>query len=60
MKLLDFSTEIYLLYYISPEDLITLFNMYYPPEIIEYIIQITNLNPREPENLERPRVYIID
>jgi hypothetical protein len=60
MKLLDFSPEIYLLDYVSPEDPISLFIMYYPPAIIEYIVQITNLNPREPRNLEYPYTRVID
>jgi hypothetical protein len=60
MKLLDFSLEIYLLDYVFPEDPISLFIMYYPPAIIEYIIQITNLNPREPKNPEYFYTRIID
>jgi hypothetical protein len=44
--------EIDLPYYMSPEDPITLFTMYYPPEIIGYIIKMTNLNQRAPENPE--------
>jgi hypothetical protein len=60
MKLLDFSPEIYLLDYVFPEDLISLFIIYYPPVIIEYIVQITNLNPREPRNLEYFYIYITD
>jgi hypothetical protein len=60
MKLLDFSPEIYLLDYISPEDPISLFIMYYPPAIIEYIVQITNLNPQEPRNPEYPHARIIN
>jgi hypothetical protein len=60
MKLLDFSPEIYLLDHVSLEDLISLFIIYYPPAIIKYIIQITNLNPREPKNLEYFYTYIID
>jgi hypothetical protein len=34
MKLLDFKPEIYLSDNISPDDPITLFTMYYSPEII--------------------------
>jgi hypothetical protein len=60
IKLLDFSQEIYLLDYVSPEDLISLFIMYYPPAIIEYIVQMTNLNPREPRNPEYPYAYATD
>jgi hypothetical protein len=52
MKLPGFSPEIYLLDHVSPEDPISLFIMYYPPAIIKYIVQITNLNPREPRNPE--------
>ena len=50
IKLPDFYTEIYFPNYISADNPITLFTIYYPPEIIEYIIRITNLNPRDPKN----------
>jgi hypothetical protein len=60
MKLPDFSLEIYLLDHVSPEDPISLFIMYYPPAIIKYIVQITNLNPREPRNPEYPYTRAID
>jgi hypothetical protein len=46
MKLPEFYTEIYLPVHVSPDDLIILFTMYYSPEIIKYIVEITNLNPR--------------
>jgi hypothetical protein len=46
MKLLEFYTEIHLPAHVSPDDPIILFIIYYSPEIIEYIIEITNLNPR--------------
>jgi hypothetical protein len=46
IKLLEFYTEIYFPAYISSDDPITLFIIYYSLEIIEYIIEITNLNPR--------------
>jgi hypothetical protein len=50
MKLLDFYTKIYRPDNISPDDPITLFTIYYSPEIIKYIIQITNLNSRISKN----------
>jgi hypothetical protein len=51
MKLPEFAIEIHLPDYMSPDDPIILFIMYYPLEIIKYIVEITNLNPREPRNL---------
>jgi hypothetical protein len=60
MKLVDCDPAIHLLEYVSPDNPITLFILYYPPEIIEYIIEITNLNPREPRNLQLPQVYAED
>jgi hypothetical protein len=54
IKLSDFYTEIHLPDYVSADDPIALFTIYYPPEIIEYIVRITNLNPRDPKNLELP------
>jgi hypothetical protein len=44
IKLLDFEPEIYLPDHISPDDPITIFILYYIPEIIEQIIENTNLN----------------
>jgi hypothetical protein len=38
MKLPDFATEIHLPDYVSPDDPITLFTIYYSPELIEYIV----------------------
>jgi hypothetical protein len=52
MKLPDFYTKIHLPDYVSADNPIALFIMYYPPEIIKYIVRITNLNPRDPKNLE--------
>jgi hypothetical protein len=46
MKLPDFEPEIYLPDYVSPDDPITIFTLYYTPEIIEQIIESTNLNSR--------------
>jgi hypothetical protein len=45
IKLPDFYTKIYLPDYISINNPIVLFIIYYPPEIIKYIIRIINLNP---------------
>jgi hypothetical protein len=55
MKLLDFYTEIYFPDHVSADNPIALFTIYYPPEIIKYIIQITNLNPRDLKNPELSR-----
>jgi hypothetical protein len=50
MKLPDFGWEITLLEHISPDDPITLFTLYYMPEIIDLIVEKTNKYTREPEN----------
>jgi hypothetical protein len=60
IQLADTSPEINLPEHTSPDDPIILFTLYYPPEIIEHIVQIINLNPREPKNLELPRAYAKD
>jgi hypothetical protein len=52
MKLPDFYTKIHLPNYVSTDNPIALFIIYYSLEIIEYIIRIINLNPRDPKNLE--------
>jgi hypothetical protein len=44
MKLLDFEPEIHFPDHVSPDDPITIFTLYYIPEIIEQIIENTNLN----------------
>jgi hypothetical protein len=44
IKLLDFEPEIYLPNYISPDNPIIIFILYYIPEIIKQIIKSTNLN----------------
>jgi hypothetical protein len=48
MKLPDFSWEITLLENVSPDDPITLFTMYYTPEIINMIVEKTNSYLRKP------------
>jgi hypothetical protein len=53
MKLPDFEPEIYLPDHVSPDDPITIFTLYYTPEIIEQIIESTNLNSRQPKDLSK-------
>jgi hypothetical protein len=48
IELPDFGYEIALLENTSPDDLITLFTMYYTPEIINIIVKKTNNYLREP------------
>jgi hypothetical protein len=48
MKLPDFGWEIILSEYVSSNDLITLFIMYYMPEIINLIVEKMNEYLREP------------
>jgi hypothetical protein len=48
IELPDFGYEISLLENTSPDDLITLFTMYYTPEIINIIVKKTNNYLREP------------
>ena len=50
MNLLAWDWEITLLENISPDDLITLFSMYYTPEIIDLIVEKTNKYLREPKD----------
>ena len=49
IKLPDFSQEITLLEHVSPDDLITLFMIYYTLEIIDLIVEKTNKYMREPQ-----------
>jgi hypothetical protein len=46
IKLPDFEPEIYFPDHMSPDDPITIFTLYYTPEIIKQIIENTNLNSR--------------
>jgi hypothetical protein len=57
---MDCDPAIHLLEYVSPDNPITLFTLYYPPEIIEYIVEITNLNPQELRNLQLSRAHAED
>jgi hypothetical protein len=50
MQLLDFGWEVTLLDHTSPDDPITLFTMYYTPEIMDMIVERTNEYTREPAN----------
>jgi hypothetical protein len=50
MKLPDFGWEIHLLENTSPDDPITLFTMYYTPEIMDMIVENTNNYTRRPRN----------
>jgi hypothetical protein len=42
MQLSEFGYEINLFYYASPNDLISLFTLYYTSKIVEQIVQYTN------------------
>jgi hypothetical protein len=46
IKLPDFEPEIYFPDHVSPDNPIIIFTLYYTPEIIEQIIENTNLNSR--------------
>ena len=48
IQLPNWDREIILPENVSPDDPITLFTMYYTPEIIELIVKKTNEYPREP------------
>jgi hypothetical protein len=51
MKLNEFGYQITLSHYASPDNLISLFTLYYTFEIVEQIVQYTNeykKDPREP------------
>jgi hypothetical protein len=54
MKLPDFRWEITLLENASPDDPITLFTMYYTPEIIDIIVEKTNEYAQELANDSLP------
>ena len=54
MKLPDFDWEITLPENTSPDDPITLFTMYYTPEIIDIIVEKTNSYLREPKDESCP------
>jgi Transposase IS4 len=55
MKLPDFEPEIHLPDHMSPDDPIIIFTLYYTPEIIEQIIESTNLNSRQPKDPSKPK-----
>ncbi len=50
MKLPDFSWEVNLPEHTSPDHPITLFTMYYTPEIMDMIVEHTNKYARQPKN----------
>jgi hypothetical protein len=50
MKLPHFDWEIHLPENVSPDDPITLFTMYYTPEIMDMIVENTNNYTRRPRN----------
>ena len=54
IKLPHFDWEIHLPENVSPNDLITLFTMYYTPEIIDIIIENTNNYTRQLRNESLP------
>jgi hypothetical protein len=60
MKLPNFAWEITLPENVSPDDPITLFTMYYTPEIIDMIVEKTNSYLREPEDDSCPRARAND
>ena len=53
MELPEIDQEIHLLEYASPDDPITLFTLYYSPQMIDYIVYTTNEYPREPADPSR-------
>jgi Transposase IS4 len=55
IKLPDFEPEIHFPNYMSPDDLIIIFTLYYTPEIIEQIIKSTNLNSRQLKDPSKPK-----
>ena len=54
MKLRDFGWEITLPEHVSPDDPITLFTIYYTPEIFDLIVEKTNEYAREPQDNSIP------
>ena len=55
MKLPSFDTEIHLPDHMSADDPITIFSLYYTPEIIEQIVLATNFNSRQPKDPSKPK-----
>jgi hypothetical protein len=55
MKLFDFEPEIYLPDHVSPDNPITIFTLYYTPEIIKQIIKSMNLNSRQLKDPSKPK-----
>ena len=58
IQLPQFDWEIDLLEDTSPDDPITLFTMYYIPEIIDLIVKKTNEYRREPQDDSCPRTRV--
>jgi hypothetical protein len=58
MKLPDFEPEIHLPDHMSPDNPITIFTLYYTPEIIKQIIENTNLNSRQLKDLSKPKARV--
>ena len=56
MQLSNWDWEINLPNNVSPDDLITLFTLYYTPEIVDLIVEKTNSYLREPQDDSCPRV----
>ena len=55
MELPQIDYEILLPEHASPEDPITIFTLYYTPQMIDCIVDATNEHPREPADPSRPR-----
>jgi hypothetical protein len=60
MQLPNWDWEIILPENVSPDDPITLFTIYYTPEIIELIVEKTNKYRREPQDDSCPRIRAND
>jgi hypothetical protein len=60
MQLPNWGWEIMLPENVSPDDPITLFTLYYTPEIIELIVKKTNEYQREPQDDSCPRARAND
>jgi hypothetical protein len=60
MQLLDFDWKITLLENVSPDNPITLFTLYYMPEIIHLIVEKTNEYVRKPQDDSCPRARAND
>jgi hypothetical protein len=60
MEISDFEVEICLPEHVSPDDPITIFTLYYSPEIMQKIVSSTNATERQPKDSSKKRSRAFD